>query len=218
MTRARSSLLISGHVVLSQSKNCALELRASEPLDEGAELLIHYTPPLRVRADRQKDLEVYGFHCHCEVCDLHHHLSDSRDAKIELAIEAGTFVDRFLKEKEHDVFLGLVFLEALMSTLTEIRLIDEYLLMKPIFFFALFGRLEPLREVGRVLLPILERYWGTGPGATAAKFLSSYLDDPQKAPTWKEEKQLGCDDLPKGLNEALQIAASNIVSILQSLP
>jgi hypothetical protein len=195
-----------------------MELRAEVPIPKGSEIFFSYQPSIHIRARRREQLKCYGFDCHCEMCALPDPLSDALDAKINMANDALEFVFKFLYGKEDDMCRCLSSLETLISITSEEGLLDEQTLLMPVIFILVFGRIEPLREVGQVVLSVFQRYWA--PTSLVIKYLSGVLDNPQASPIWNHIKVPWISQSEADSDEfdaRLQTMASNVVSSLRQL-
>jgi hypothetical protein len=194
-----------------------LELRAVHPLAKGAEAFISYINPLSVRSSRQEQLRSrYGFECQCEMCALPDDLSRSLDVKMKSAIKALIFLDRIRNRQENNFLLGARLLEILIDIVTQERIFDSSIFLQTVTFFALFGRLDLLEDVGLVLLPILKRYFGTG--EFTVKVVSRYLEDPSTTPYWEGWDLDGSEAWLSRFHDYLRKVALNIISCLKNLP
>jgi hypothetical protein len=187
------------------------------PLAKGAEVFYSYMPALGSKADRQKLLnETGGFLCRCEMCTLPDYLSDALDTKIKIAIGARLYINQMLDGTHNDYVGGARCIETLI---TEERIFSANLLLMSTTFFVFFRRRRLLKEVGQVLVPILERYWGSEPGIgeQPADSLSRLLKNP---PDWHsgEHGRLRVSNLGEEFQARLGEVASNIIAILKRLP
>jgi hypothetical protein len=212
-----------GEAALSLRMRYALEVRAIVPLAKGTEVFGSYTSKLGFgsRANRRKALEEKGgFVCQCEICTLPDDLSDALDTKITDAMKAGRYINQMFNGTHSDYDGGVRCIETLMTTITEERIFNPNDLMMPILFFAFFHLRILLAEVGQVLVPVLERYWGTdkGIGEHPANTLRRYLEDPLTIPAWASGELYRATNLGREFYARLGQVASNIITSLKSLP
>jgi hypothetical protein len=197
---------------------CALEVRAIAPIPKGTEVFISYVAKLQIRADRRRVLSKRGFLCKCDLCSLSDIDSNTLDHKILAAMEEEQYVDQMIVGKHNDYVGAARCIENIMTTVAEERMFTPNVLMMPIRFLAFFKKLRLWTEVGRVLMPILVRYWGTEGGTAAelpADILSGYLKNPSALQNWKSTK---LPNLGEEFYARLEEVASNIITILKRLP
>jgi hypothetical protein len=172
---------------------------------------------LQIRADRQRVLSKRGFVCKCDLCSLSDIDSNTLDYKILAAMEEEQYVDQMLVGTHSDYVGAARCIENLMTTVADERMLTPDVLMLPILFFAFFQRPRLWAAVGRVLVPILVRYWGTEEGTLEhpADTLSSFLKYPW---TLQIGRPTILPNLGEVFNARLEEVASNIITIFKRLP